>query len=56
MKTWVNGELVTAEKMNTLEQSIPASATSSNGVVTFKNGNGTDLFSVVLPVYNGEVS
>ena len=46
MKTWVNGELLNADKMNTLEQSIPASATSSNGVVTFKNGNGTDLFSI----------
>ena len=46
MKTWVNGELLNADKMNTLEQSVPASATSSNGVVTFKNGNGTDLFSV----------
>lgn len=46
MKTWVNGELLNADKMNTLEQSVPTSATSSNGVVTFKNGNGTDLFSV----------
>lgn len=46
MKTWVNGELLNADKMNTLEQSVPASAISSNGVVTFKNGNGTDLFSV----------
>ena len=48
MKTWVNGELLDATKMNTLEQSIPASATSANGVVTFKNGNGTDLFTVAV--------
>lgn len=52
MKTWVNGELLDATKMNTLEQSIPASATSSNGVVTFKNGNGTDLFSVAVGTWN----
>ena len=48
MKTWVNGEILNADKMNTLEQSVPASATSSNGVVTFKNGAGTDLFSVEI--------
>lgn len=48
MKVWVNGEILNADKMNTLEQSVPASATSSNGVVTFKNGAGTDLFTVTV--------
>lgn len=48
MKTWVNGEVVTSEKMNTLEQSIPASATYSNGVLTIKNGAGEILFEVTL--------
>lgn len=50
MKTWVNGEVLDAAKMNTLEQSVPVSASTANGVLTFKNGNGTDLFSVTLPV------
>lgn len=48
MKTWVNGELVTADKMNTLEQSIPASASYANGVLTIKNGNGVTLFEVTI--------
>lgn len=34
--------------------SIPASATVGNtGLMTFKNNNGVDLFSVQLPLYNG---
>lgn len=48
MKTWVNGELVTAEKMNTLERSIPADAVFSNGVLTIKNGAGETLFEVTI--------
>lgn len=46
MKTWVNGELVDATKMNALEQSVPTQAISLDGFLTFKNGNGTNLFSV----------
>lgn len=48
MKTWVNGELLNAEKMNALEQSIPASASYANGVLTIKNGNGATLFEVTI--------
>ena len=55
MKTWVNGELLNADKMNTLEQSVPTSATVSGGVITFKNGADNSLFTVTLPVYSGEV-
>lgn len=48
MKTWVNGELLDAEKMNTLERSIPASASYANGVLTIKNGAGETLFEVTI--------
>ena len=48
MKTWVNGELVTADKLNTLERSIPASASYANGVLTIKNGTGETLFEVTI--------
>lgn len=48
MKTWVNGEVVTAEKLNTLEASVPASATFSGGVLTIKNGAGETLFEVTI--------
>lgn len=62
-KTWVNGELVTDTKLNHMEQgiadnnvAIPTQAEVSSGSVVFKNGNGTTVFSVALPLYNGEVS
>ena len=62
-KTWVNGELVTDTKLNHMEQgiadnnvAIPTQAEVSSGSIVFKNGNNTTVFSVVLPVYNGEVS
>ena len=37
--------------------SVPASASvdSSTGVMSFKNSGGTQLFTVTLPKYNGEV-
>jgi len=35
---------------------LPASASISSGVISFKNGAGTTLFSVTLPVYSGGVS
>lgn len=62
-KTWVNGELVTDTKLNHMEQgiadnnvAIPTQASVESGSIVFKNGNNTTVFSVVLPVYNGEVS
>lgn len=62
-KTWVNGELVTDTKLNHMEQgiadnnvAIPTQAEVSSGSIVFKNGNNTTVFSVALPVYNGEVS
>jgi hypothetical protein len=62
-KTWVNGEIVTDTKLNHMEQgiaennvSIPTQAEVSSGSIVFKNGNNTTVFSVALPVYNGEVS
>lgn len=62
-KTWVNGELVTDTKLNHMEQgiadnsvAIPTQAEVSSGSIVFKNGNGATVFSVALPVYNGEVS
>lgn len=62
-KTWVNGELVTDTKLNHMEQgiadnnvAIPTQAEVSSGSIVFKNGNSATVFSVVLPVYNGEVS
>ena len=35
---------------------VPASATISNGIISFKNSSGTQLFTVSLPVYNGSVT
>lgn len=37
--------------------SVPASASvnTSTGVMSFKNSGGTQLFTVTLPKYNGEV-
>ena len=37
--------------------SVPASASvdTSTGVISFKNSGGTQLFTVTLPKYNGEV-
>lgn len=62
-KTWVNGELIDATKLNGIEQGIAdnsaliaTQADVSSGSIVFKNGNGTTVFSVALPVYNGEVS
>lgn len=62
-KTWVNGELVTDTKLNHMEQgiadnnvAIPTQAEVASGSIVFKNGNSTTVFSVALPVYNGEVS
>ena len=62
-KTWVNGELLDADKMNHIEQGIaddsaliPTQASVSSGSIVFKNGNNATVFSVALPVYNGEVS
>lgn len=62
-KTWVNGELVTDQKLNHIESGIaensvavPTQASVESGSIVFKNGNNTTVFSVVLPVYNGEVS
>jgi hypothetical protein len=62
-KTWVNGELVTDTKLNHMEQgiadnnvAIPTQASVESGSIVFKNGNDSTVFSVALPVYNGEVS
>lgn len=62
-KTWVNGELVTDTKLNNIEQGIADNsvailtrASVESGSIVFKNGNNTTVFSVALPVYNGEVS
>lgn len=62
-KTWVNGELVTDQKLNHIEAGIaensvavPTQASVESGSIVFKNGNNTTVFSVALPVYNGEVS
>lgn len=35
---------------------VAESATVTNGSIVFKNGSGTTLFSVALPVYNGGVA
>jgi hypothetical protein len=62
-KTWVNGEIVTDTKLNHMEQgiaennvAIPTQAEVSNGSIVFKNSSNATVFSVALPVYNGEVS
>lgn len=47
-------EAVTPSFANT--SAVPASASVSNGVVTFKNSANTTLFTFTLPVYNGGVS
>lgn len=37
--------------------SVPTQATiSSTGLITFKNSEGTSLFTVQLPLYDGSVS
>lgn len=35
---------------------VAASAVVSSGSIVFKNGSGTTLFSVALPVYDGGVA
>lgn len=58
-KTWVNGELLNADKMNTIENGIYNNAVTqtseSGGVVSFKNGDGTTVFTLSLPLYSGGV-
>ena len=41
----------------TARLALAASATiDNNGLITFKNSNGTALFTLQLPIYNGAVS
>ena len=54
---------ISAANLNHMEQgiadnnvAIPTQAEVSSGSIVFKNGNNTTVFSVALPVYNGEVS
>lgn len=61
--TWANGDIITATKLNNMETgisnndtAIATSASISSGTISFKNGSGTTLFTVALPVYNGGVS
>lgn len=61
--TWATDELITADKLNNMEQgiadndnAIPASASVTAGVITFANGSGTTVFQVALPVYDGGIS
>lgn len=61
-QTWNNGDVITKAKLDHIEngifsvdQSVPNSASISNGILTFKHGNLV-LFQVNLPVYNGGVS
>lgn len=61
-QTWSNGDVITKAKLDHIEsgifsvdQSVPNSASISNGILTFKHGNLV-LFQVTLPVYNGGVS
>ena len=44
-------------KDSTARENTVASATiDNNGLITFKNSNGSTLFTVQLPIYNGAVS
>ena len=52
-KTWTNGELLDADKMNHIEGGVYDNAvtttTVSNGVASFKNAAGTELFTLNIP-------
>ena len=38
-----------------ITNALPASASISSGVISFKNSSGTSLFTVTLPIYNGGI-
>ena len=69
--TWVNGDVISAAKLNNAENGIEANdqaidglkddiatsaSISSGGLITFKNSDNTAVFTLQLPVYNGGVS
>lgn len=58
--TWSNGDVITKTKLDNIENGIYDNAVThtseSAGVISFKNGAGTTVFTVTLPVYNGGVS
>ena len=58
-KTWTNGELLDATKMNHIEDGIynnsVVQASVSNGTATFANAEGETVFTLDLPLYEGGV-
>lgn len=38
-----------------ITNNLPASASISSGVISYKNSSGTTLFTVTLPLYNGGI-
>lgn len=38
-----------------ITNALPASASISSGVISYKNSSGTTLFTVTLPLYNGGI-
>lgn len=68
--TWSNGDVITAAKLNNLEDGTEANdleisdlksdlSTSASidgtGLITFKNDDNQTTFTLQLPVYNGGV-
>lgn len=56
---WANGETITANKLNGIENGIYnatiTTTTVTSGVISFKDGGGNTAFTVTLPLYNGGV-
>lgn len=56
---WTTGETITSANLNHAETGIYnatiTTTTVTSGVIDFKNGSGTTVFSVTLPLYNGGV-
>lgn len=59
-RQWQDGEVVDGAKMNDLEDriydNVISQTSESDGVISFKNGDGDTVFTVTLPIYNGGVS
>jgi hypothetical protein len=57
---WANGETITANKLNGMENGIynatVTTTTVTSGVISFMDGDGNTAFTVTLPLYNGGVS
>lgn len=56
---WANGETITANKLNGIENGIYnatiTTTTVTGGVISFKDGDENTAFTVTLPLYNGGV-